>query len=58
MKPLGLNVIGRIAESDAANELAILIRSAKEVISLRRSLCFNKDPSKQPSVKYWMAWIS
>ena len=58
MKPLGLNVIGRIAESDAANELAILIRSAKEVISLRRSLSFNKDPSKQPSVKYWMAWIS
>src|SRR3954470_17682476 len=47
-----------MAESETANALTTFMSSASEVKSLRRSLCFNIESAKQPSVKYWIAWSS
>src|SRR3954463_3494073 len=58
MTPPTPSRIGRIAESDTANELATFMSSASDVKSLRSSLCFNIESARHPSVKYWMAWIS
>src|SRR4051812_5420532 len=58
MTPPTPSWIGRIAESDIANELVTFMSSASDVKSLRSNLCFNIESARHPSVKYLMAWIS
>src|SRR3954466_4185065 len=52
MTPPTPSWIGRIAESDIANELSTFMRSASDVKSLRSSLCFSIESARHPSVKY------